>query len=210
MPHINLIEVRRIAARRAERGVRIGLLTLSGTAAVCIVGYGYLFLQAEGLSQEEARLAASKKKLEPLLKEIASDTTERSGLEPRLKSLEDAQKLTGRWGRIMQHLTLNTPRGAWLTAVRCVGAEPDKPVTLSLAGVGKTQADAAEFMMRVQNAPDLENVQLKFTQEKVMDKTAAIEFEVGADIAGTTPPAPRKAGDKASDAKDAKAGEKKA
>lgn len=202
MPHINLIEVRRIAARRAEKNVRVGLLTLSGTAAVCIVGYGYLFLQAEGLNQEESRLAAAKKKLDPLLKEIASDTEERSGLEPRLKSLTDAQTLTGRWGRILQHLTLNTPKGAYLTAVRCVGSDATQPVSLSLAGVGRDQADAAEFMMRVQNASDLENVQLRFTQEKVMDKSKAIEFEVGADIAGTTPEQPK--------AKEEKPGEKKA
>ena len=195
MPHINLIEVRRIAARRAEKNVRIGLLTLSGTAAVCIVGYGYLFLQAEGLHQEEGRLTAAKKKLDPLLKEIAADTEERGGLEPRLKSLTDAQTLTGRWGRILQHLTLNTPQGSWLTAVRCTGSDATKPVTLSFAGVGHDQADAAEFMMRVQNAPDLENVQLRFTQEKILDKSTAIEFEVGADIAGTTPEQPKKKDD---------------
>lgn len=187
MPLINLIETRRIAARRDERGVRIGLLTLCGTASVCILGYGFLFLQAEGLGQEERTLAATKQKLEPLLKRIAEDERERGDLEPRLKSLDDAQKLTGRWGRILQHLTTNTPQGAWLTGVRCT-VENDQPVALSLSGVGRDQAHAAEFMMRVQNAGDLENVHLNFTQEKMLDTESAIEFEVGAEIAGTTPP----------------------
>ena len=187
MPLINLIETRRIAARREERGVRIGLLTLCGTASVCILGYGFLFLQAESLSQEERTLVATKAKLEPLLKRIDEDEKERADLEPRLKTLDDAQKLTSRWGRIMQHMTLNTPSGSWLTSVRCV-AEPDKPVSISLGGVGRDQSEAAEFMMRVQNASDLENVQLRFTQEKMLDKESAIEFEVGADIVGTTPP----------------------
>lgn len=187
MPLINLIETRRIAARREERGVRIGLLVLSSTAMVCILGYGFLFLQTEGLSQEERTLVATKAKLEPLLKRIEEDERERADLEPRLKTLVDAQKLTGRWGRIMQHMTLNTPSGAWLTAVRCT-AELDKPVSISLSGVGKDQAQAAEFMMRVQNASDLENVQLLFTQEKMMEEENAIEFEVGADIVDTMPP----------------------
>ncbi len=187
MPLINLIETRRIAARREERGVRIGLFTLCGTASVCILGYGFLFLQAEGLSQEEQTLTATKAKLEPLLKRIDEDERERADLEPRLKSLVDAQKLTGRWGRILQHMTLNTPSGTWLTAVRCT-VEAEKPVSISLAGVGKDQAHAAEFMMRVQNASDLENVHLNFTQEKMLEKESAIEFEVGGDIVGTTPP----------------------
>ena len=187
MPLINLIETRRIAARREERSTRIGLLTLCGTASVCILGYGFLFLQAEGLSQEERTLAANNKKLEPLLKRIDEDERERADLEPRLKTLGDAQKLTGRWGRILQHMSYNTPNGSWLTAVRCV-AEAEKPVTVSVAGVGQDQSEAAEFMMRVQNAADLENVRLNFTQEKMLDKTSAIEFEVGADIVGTTPP----------------------
>ena len=187
MPLINLIESRRIAARREERGVRIGLFTLCGTASVCILGYGFLFLQAEGLSQEERTLAASKAKLEPLLKRITEDERERADLEPRLKSLVDAQQLTGRWRRILQHMTLNTPSGTWLTSVRC-SVEAEKGVSISLAGVGKDQAHAAEFMMRVQNASDLENVHLNFTQEKMLETESAIEFEVAGDIVGTTPP----------------------
>ncbi|RYG88876.1 hypothetical protein EON77_00050 [bacterium] len=187
MPLINLIETRRIAARREERGVRIGLLTFCSTTAICILGYGFLFLQTEGLVQEQRTLTAAKEKLAPLLKRIDEDEKERSDLEPRLKTLGDAQKLTGRWGRIMQHMTTNTPRGAWLTSVRCV-AQPDKPVSIALGGVGQDQSEAAEFMMRLQNDPDLDNVQLNFTQEKMLDKTSAIEFEVGADITGTEPP----------------------
>lgn len=187
MPLINLIETRRIAARREERGVRIGLVTLCSTTAVCILGYGFLFLQTEGLAQEQRTLAVAKEKLAPLLKRIGEDERERAELEPRLKTLGNAQKITGRWGRVMQHMTTNTPSGAWLTSVRCV-AGPDKPVSISLGGVGRDQSEAAEFMMRLQNNPDLENVQLNFTQEKMLDKASAIEFEVGADIAGTAPP----------------------
>lgn len=187
MPLINLIETHRIAAQREERSVRIGLFTLCGTASVCILGYGFLFLQTEGLAQEERTLTASKEKLEPLLKRIGEDERERADLEPRLKTLGDAQKLTGRWGRILQHMTLNTPSGAWLTSVRCT-TEAEKPVSISLAGVGRSQAEAAEFMMRVQNAADLENVQLRYTQEKMLDKDNAIEFEVGGDIVDTAPP----------------------
>ncbi|RYG69202.1 hypothetical protein EON77_14875 [bacterium] len=152
-----------------------------------MLGYGFLFLQTEGLSQEARTLTAAKEKLAPLLKRIDEDERERNDLEPRLKTLTDAQKLTGRWGRIMAHMATNTPRGAWLTGVRC-SAEQDQPVSISLAGVGQDQSEAAEFMMRLQNAADLENVQLNFTQEKMLEKTSAIEFEVGADIVGTEPP----------------------
>ena len=204
MPLVNLIEVRRIAARREERGVRIGVVTLSSTVAVCLLGYGALFLQSEGLGAEERTLKANVDRLRPLLKQIEFDAAERADLEPRLKTLADAQGLTGRWGRIMEHLATNTPPHAFLTGLRGVWSKPEDPVSITLSGVGLDQADAAEFMMRVQNARDLENVQLRFTQEHTADKTSAIEFEVGADIVDTAAPKPKEKADAAAD------GEKKA
>ena len=40
-----------------------------------------------------------------------------------------------------------------------------------------------ELIMRLQNSPKLDNVSLRFTQEKVIQQGSGIEFDVTADIA---------------------------
>ncbi|MER3496676.1 MAG: hypothetical protein C4320_07855 [Armatimonadota bacterium] len=187
MPYINLVEVHRIADRRQARTLRTGVLALAGTTLFAAIGYATVQFQIQGLLGEEKTLRANVEKLKPLLSEIEAGQKERANLEPRLKMLADAQKLTGRWARIMAHLATNTPQASWLTGMRC-SADAEHPISLSLAGVGRQQADAAEFMLRTQNARDLENVQLRFTQEKMLGTSSAIEFEVGADIVDTAPP----------------------
>jgi len=43
----------------------------------------------------------------------------------------------------------------------------------------------------MQNSKDLENVNLKFTQEKLINTFKAVEFEVTADIVGTAESKPK-------------------
>ena len=75
----------------------------------------------------------------------------------------------------------------------------DKPISITLNGVSKAQEPIAEFMLRVQNAQDLENVAFHYTQEKVGATGRAVEFELAADITGTLQQKPKeepKEGDK--------------
>ncbi len=195
MPLINLIQEQRLAQKRNEAQARSFFLVFVGSAVAAVGGFGFFWLQAEGLTREKTVLENQLQKNAPLVKQIEEYQKEYGELNPRLKTLEDAQLVSGRWGRIMTHLAQQTPKPTWLTAMRVQASDPSKPIGLSLMGVAPQQEPISEFILRLQNCNDLENVSLRYTQEKVMDKVKAVEFEVSADIVGTAEAAPKKEGE---------------
>jgi Tfp pilus assembly protein PilN len=195
MPLINLIQEQRLAQQRNEAKSRSFFFVFVGTAVASVAGFGYFWLQAEGLSREKSQLEAQIQKNAPLVKQIDEYQTAYTELAPRLKTLEDAQLVSGRWGRIMTHIARQTPKPTWLTGLRVANSDPTKPINLSLVGVSSGQEPISEFILRMQNSNDLENVNLKFSQEKMMQFTKAVEFEVTADIVGTAEAKPKQEGE---------------
>ena len=185
MPLINLIESRIIAEKKAAQALRVSKMVFAGTGAIVAATYGLVLIQASNIGGHENELREQIKKQKPMVDKIADMQSEKSDLEPRLKTLTDARDLTERWGRIMKHLATNTPENVWLTALRAQAGDPEKPIGLSIIGLAKTQAEMAEFTLRTQNAKDLEAVSMKYSQEKVLEATTAVEFEVGGEIVGT-------------------------
>lgn len=185
MPHINLIESRILATRKAQRQVQISKFAFFGVATVFAAVYIAMFAQGAGLAAQQQSIEDKLKKLRPMFDQIEASKKNEDELSTRLTTLEDARNLTGRWGRLMEHLSTNTPHNVWLTSFRSVAIDPEKPIRITFNGVGQTQTDVSEMMLRTQNATDLESVNLVGSQERVVDKTTAIEFEMGGDIVGT-------------------------
>ncbi|HVL39008.1 MAG TPA: PilN domain-containing protein [Fimbriimonadaceae bacterium] len=185
MPLINLIQEQRLTARRNERRARAFFLAFAGTACASLASFGYFLFHTEQLQGEESRLQAMLAKTDPILKAIEENEKVYGTLAPRLKTLEDAQTMTSRWDRITEHLAVQTPQPLWLTGIRCIYQDPTKPIQVSFIGVSDRQDNVGEFILRLQNLPDLEGVNLKFTQEKVIAQGRGIEFEVSANLAGT-------------------------
>lgn len=191
MPLINLIQEQRLARRRNEGKARTFFFVFVGSAVASLGGFGYFFLQSEGLAREKTQLEAQIAKSAPLVKQIEEYQTQYGQLAPRLKTLEDAQLVSNRWGRILTHIATQTPSPTWLTALRVQGSDAAKPINLSVQGVSPNQEPISEFILRLQNSKDLENVGLKYSQEKMMQRTKAVEFEVTADIVGTAEAKPK-------------------
>ena len=187
MPHINLIHEQRAAIRRREAQARVGLLVLAGSLGLTTIFSGIILLQSQMVRNEEDQLRAELLRLEPIAKEIEANGLEKDRLNPRLKTLEDARQATDRWRRILEHLTTNVPKETWLTYMRATADDPSKPVTVLVSGLGTSQAPIGELILRTQNSRDLENVSLRFTEERVTQQIKAIQFEFSADIAGTAP-----------------------
>jgi Tfp pilus assembly protein PilN len=120
-------------------------------------------------------------------KQIESIKQLESELQPRLTSLQDAQQLTDRWIHILDHFTTQTPRNTWLTNLRSAANDPQRGVMVTLIGMSTAQDPVGEFMQRAQNEPNLENLVLKYTNEKPTLAGPAIEFELEAEVAGTAP-----------------------
>ncbi|HLO99993.1 MAG TPA: PilN domain-containing protein [Fimbriimonas sp.] len=191
MPHINLIESRILATKKAERQVQISKFAFFGVATVFAAVYIAMFAQGAGLSAQQQSIEEKLKKLRPMFEQIEASKKNEDELSTRLNTLEDARNLTGRWGRLMEHLSTNTPPNVWLTSFRSVALDAEKPIRITFNGVGQTQTDVSEMMLRTQNAADLESVNLVGSQERVVEKTTAIEFEMGGDIVGTAKKKPK-------------------
>lgn len=187
MPVINLIQEQRLVRQRQEQRARIALLTLAGTVVLGLFGYGILFFEGTALKFEVSRLDSDLTKMKPVIAQIEDNERQRALLSPRLKTLQDAQTQTNRWAHLLQYLRTQTPTDTWLTALQSNALEQDKPTTVVLQGTARAQKPISEFILRTENEPDLENVLLHFTQEKKsgVSTMRAVEFEVGADIAGS-------------------------
>lgn len=193
MPLINLIEEQRQEAKRLESKVRMAFLTFVGAAGLSAVGFGFMLFKAESAAGDVAKLKADALKLKPLTSEIKENQKVLAELTPRLKTLEDAQAISARWDRILAHLARNTPSPLWLTDMRATFNDPTKPVQTNFIGLSDGLEPVGEFIMRLQACADLENVNLKFAQEKVVSDGKGIEFAIDAAVAGTAEEKPKKA-----------------
>jgi Tfp pilus assembly protein PilN len=185
MPLINLIEEQRLAVRKAERAARLAFFGFVGSTMLGVVAIGFLVFQSERLKSQESELRAQIVRVKPILAQIEANKADIAAMNPRLETLEGAQQITDRWARILAHLTVQTPDSTWLTSLRSTAADPAKPIEVSLAGLSTHQEPVGEFILRLQGCEDLDTVTLKYTQEKVEQSGKAVEFEIGAGIAGT-------------------------
>jgi len=191
MPLINLIQEQRVLARKNETKARMLFFSFVGVAAVSVVSFGYFMFQTDALMKEEATLQAQTQKMQPVITQIETNERAFSTLQPRLRTLEDAIASTDKWTGILNHLLVQTPQNMWLTGIRTTGADPTKPISVSFIGLSAKQQLVGEFIMRLQNCKTLENVSLKYTQEKIVDRGTGIEFEVNADVVGTVEEKPK-------------------
>lgn len=185
MPLINLIQEQRLAIRRDETRARSYFFAFVGLGVLSVGGYLATLLETDHLGVEEMQIKAQIQKIKPLIAQIDANDEKYSELSPRVKTLEDAQLFTARWDRILNHLSTQTPPHTWLTAVRCTAADPDKPISVAFIGMAEAQEPIGEFILRLQNSQDLENTQLKYTQEKMVNQSKGIEFEIDSDVAGS-------------------------
>ena len=155
---------------------------LSSVGAFSVVSF-----DAGKVHDQEAALNDQIERAKPLIAQTKANQLEQDKLTPRLKTLQDAQGNTQRWDRVLNYLTIQTPPQAWLTAVRCNAGDPKKAVNVTFQGVAMSQGPVGELILRLQNSPDLGNLNLNYTQEKLIQQTKTTEFQVNADLVGTEP-----------------------
>lgn len=196
MPMINLIQEQRFEARRSESKTRTAVFALIGAAGLSVLGYGALFVQGQAILAEQTATKQKIDRVAPLTKKIESNAMELGQLSPKLGSLEEARNVTQQWRSILQQLSYSIPPNLWLTNLRCSQPSPKDPVTVSFVGMSGTQEHIGDFLMNVQAMTELTNVQLKYTQGKIADKTMGIEFEISGDLIASMPKPEKKSEEK--------------
>lgn len=193
MPSINLIYEQRVALRQRERRTRAFFLTFLGVSIFSAATLGGLYLQTEDLRGEAAAASRKLTKLQPVMNAIEEREGEMKSMGPRLATLEDAQKATQRWSRILDFLTRNMPEGTWLTNIRSQQSNPSEPVTATMIGLSSSQDAVANLLLRLRRNADFDTVELKYTQEDTSaGRVGALKFEIVATVAGTAAKPPAK------------------
>ncbi len=191
MPFVNLIKEDRLAAAARERQVRMFVLLCVAIGGVSFLGAGFFTFEASRYKSKTAALEKALEEAKPYMKQVDANNAEIAKLEPKIKTLTNAQDATLQWSRILEHLKGNMPEGVWLTGVTCQRSSPTEPVSVSLKGLSTTQEAVGYLILRVETSKDIENPQLVFTQERRTEKGKALEFEVKGILAGSAPEAPK-------------------
>lgn len=191
MPNINLIRENRELVRASRRKSK---LVMAVAGVVATLALGFMTTQYMSLSASKAAFADAKVKHEriyPKVEQIDQLSTVVSKLEPKMQNLDDSQRATKRWFRILNHLAKNTPPDAWLTQIRSTQSMATEPVALTIQGMSGGQGSAADMMNRLQASTDYEGVVLNYTNEEVSTDRTGIKFELTARVAGTAQPKPK-------------------
>lgn len=189
MPLVNLIQEQRNARRARERQTRMVLLAIIGVGVVSFLTAGFFTFEQVRWNLRIAELTALKEKLQPLMDELDAKQLEIGTLELRKNTLTGAQKDSERWSRLLDYLGKQTPDGIMVTDLKSAPpADPKQPIGLNISGLSIDQTQVGQFMVRLEASNDLENVTLKYTQEKVGPNNKSTQFELNAIISGTGKP----------------------
>ena len=186
MPFVNLIQEQRLEAQARERTLKTGLTVTMGIGVICLCATGFFMFDSIRLNLLAGSLEQKKAQLEPMMKELDANKAELANLEPRLETLTSATTFSKSWNRILEHLATNTPDEAWLNAVKTFQSDLKTPIEVTFNGVATTQETVGQFMLNLQASEDLENVNLKYTQPKMVEGgKQQFEFEITASIKGS-------------------------
>lgn len=185
MPLINLIQEQRLAIKHDERVARTYFAVFAGAAGGAVAVFGFLMLECNQAHAAESKLNATRQQIAPMMHAIDLNDQLQSELKPRLETLSNAEAITERWSRILKHVASQTPAESWLTAMRATNTDTSKPIQATFEGSATSQSPISEYLFRLENSTDLDNVTLKFTQEKVLGAVRQTQFEIDADIVNT-------------------------
>jgi Tfp pilus assembly protein PilN len=189
MPSINMIAPRRAEKRRMERDMRRLVLVIVGELVCAVALGGWVCTKVVTTHQQIRAYNAQLAQLEPKVKEIEENENATKALKPKMDLLNAAKDGTMRWYNTLDRLTQTMPQSTYLTKL-CTTAKTEKggPIAFDMTGVSVSQARIGEAMLRLAQIPELEKVDLHFTQSANIGKADAIEFEIGATMKGAEQP----------------------
>ncbi|MBS1723769.1 MAG: PilN domain-containing protein [Armatimonadetes bacterium] len=187
MPFINLIHEQRQLIRSREQQVRVLGLASVGLGAVAFLTASYFLFNTARFQVMSGTLEAKKRALAPMLKQLKQNELDQQVLEPKLTSLSDATKATQQWYRVMDHIAVNVPKGTWLYNWKCtqITTGEDTGTAIVFNGYSLDHDAIGELLLRLEACPDLEGVTLKYSQERLVDKSQVLEFEINSYLAGS-------------------------
>lgn len=194
MPSINMIAARRAEKAKLEEHVRIMFIVLVGEFAIMLALLSFMSARIYGTGRTADELDQKLKSVQPTVEKIRYYNGEITKLGPKLDLLADSREDTLLWRNILQRLGHDMPAKTWLGSVSSVSAvansSPGGAVDSSksggpqllLRGVSANQALVGETMLRLNQFPEIDRVDLNFTQKGSSNTIDTVEFDIAATL----------------------------
>ncbi len=190
MPSINMIALRREEKRRQEKNARKLLYSIAGeiglVTAVAFVMTARIFVTQGHINDLSNQLA----KLKPQVAQIQALQAQTALLQPKVDTLDGAKADTLFWYNNFYAVTDSLPPMTWLTSLGTgSGASGAAPTTtpgstsgtdpiLNVSGVALSEATVGQSMLRMNQSPRLDHVDLSFVQSQKIGKMDAVSFQM--------------------------------
>jgi len=189
MPSINMIAVRREEKRRQEQNIRKLLYSILGEAGA-VVGIAFVLTARILVTQNQINTLSDRlHALQPSVTRIQQLQSQTAALMPKVQTLDGAKADTLFWYKNFYAVTASLPPNTWLTSLgtgsgaasaptSTPGATSGDDPTLSLAGVAMSQGVVGETMLRMNQSPSLDHVDLAFVQQQKIGTADAVSFQM--------------------------------
>jgi Tfp pilus assembly protein PilN len=202
MPSINMIAARRAERKKLEKTIRTTMLVILGQIVLAVGLFSFMTARVCSAGRKLSDLDQELKRIQPTVNEIRHYEAEIKKLTPRLDLLADSREETLLWHSLLRGVSRSMPKNTWLSSLQAkvpektettasaqAGTEPAKPPALSvnLKGISTSQSLVGETMLRLNQCPEIEKVNLSYTQKGSAVKDTAIEFEIVAELKADEP-----------------------
>ena len=188
MPSINMIALRREEKRQQEQNARKLLYSIAGEVGVVLAVASVMtarILVTEGhISDLGDRLA----KLRPQVAQIQSLQAQTAALQPKVDTLDGAKADTLFWYNNFYAVADSLPAKTWLTSLGTTAGAAGPGTTpgtaagtdpaLNLSGVAMSEAAVGQSMLRMNQSPRLDHVDLSFVQSQKIGPADAVSFQM--------------------------------
>ena len=195
MPSVNMIAAHRAEKKRLEKLVYVVVVLIVSQLAVALVLFGVTAARMYGASRTIEGLDQKLAKIQPVMDKIQYYQSQIKDLEPRLNLLADSREQTLVWHTVLQNLSWSVPESTWLTSLTtnqpresASGDGQSKPaVTIRLSGVSVSQRLVGETMLRLNEFPEFERVDLNYTQRGADQRLKTLDFQIAALLESNEP-----------------------
>ena len=197
MPSINMIALRREEKRQQEQNARKLLYAIAGEVGVVVAVACVLTARIVVTQGHIGDLGEQLAKLKPQVAQIQALQAQTAALQPKVTTLDGAKADTLFWYNNFYTITDSLPPKTWLTSLGTGSAAAAEPTPgssagtdpiLNLSGIAMSEATVGQSMMRMNQSPRLDHVDLSFVQSQKIGKADAVSFQMTVHLKPEAPP----------------------
>lgn len=188
MPSINMIATRRAEKIRRENNLRNTVYAILAETGIVVLTLGILTIRYGAIDAQIAELNSKIQNLQPKVNQIQKLQQETARLMPKVQTLDGAKQDTLFWYNSVCAVATSLPPKTWLTSLATKGADPNTPgtpgqvsgtdPTIQVSGVAMSHSTVGDTMLRMNQAPQLDHVDLAYDQSQKVGVQDTVAFQM--------------------------------